>query len=189
MKTKDQLTHLYNITKDLSARLDRLEVRLSLGQRDKFNLDSYLQQGQLKDLEAIDELPLADGYALLREYAARADENAVVKENFTTKEPSEIYMDGWNDREAKAEKELAAIREERDNYFDRLHELRQELANVQNLHEGKVIKVPFELDEDNDITLSKPPNETVSLYRYCRDNDIDQKRIKRILLEMKAEDE
>lgn len=62
-------------------------------------------------------------------------------------------------------------------------------SSVQNLHGSNLIEVPFKVDEEDEIILQNGKQEYLTVAGYCYDNNIDQKRIKRILLEMKTEDE
>lgn len=103
-----------------------------------------------------------------------------------------VYQDELNrsndHEEAKDSADLAVA-----NYMNSIHGEKSDVkknfttdTNVQNMHKSEVIEVPFKLDYSDDIILD---GKHYHLRRYCIANNINQTRIKRILLEMKSEDE
>lgn len=151
------------LIEELERRVESLEafcgdMPISNPEPDKFDLSAFIKKDRL-DLDAIDKLPLADGYALLQEGVKK--------------------LQGFYE----------TARKERDNYYDRLQELRAEKADVQNMHEPKLIEVPCKINEFGVVVMKSSQYEFSAVYSYCDENDIDQKRIKRIWLEMKAEGE
>jgi len=125
---------------------------------------------------------------------------SVVKENFTTEELTETYMNGWNDREAKAHTQLKDAILERDSCFDRLQELRVENADLaaenkrlkdQSVGGSNMIEVAFEIDDDGDVIFLSHNGvyKTDYFSLHCSYNKINKTRINRILLEMKSENE
>ena len=86
---------------------------------------------------------------------------------------------------------------ERDNYYDELHEARQRIAQLEALNKtyetsalSSLVEIPFQLDSADDIIFDfdNNPYKTCSIWKYCRNNNINQNQIKRILLEMKSEE-
>jgi hypothetical protein len=147
------------------------------------------------------------------DYMSSIHGDSVVKENLTSGQLT--YLNGLNDQKAIDKKELDSVRKERDNYYDRLQELRKENADLaaenerlkehnkyldvayqagvidgkrnQSVDSNNMIEVLFELDSEGDVRWKD--DQGFTFYEYCRGNNIDQTRIKRILLEMKDEDE
>ena len=75
------------------------------------------------------------------------------------------------------------------DFFEGKHTSSDLQKNTQNMHEG-LIEVPFGLDDSNDVWFGdNEKTSIVAFWNYCRKNNIDQTRIKRILLEMKSENE
>lgn len=58
-------------------------------------------------------------------------------------------------------------------------------SSVQKMHDATFVEVPFSLYRGN-VRFNKSGH---YFFQYCKDKEIDQKRINRIWLEMKSEEE